>query len=158
MANSLRFLKDLFYSLKRDYGKTIDIYHKVEEINIATGVKTVTRTKIKIKRAVLLSINDLILTQFKELISKRDVGGYLESDDQYLIIDRKDIPSTFRLDEGDYVILKEQERYEIKSIVRYDEFGITAIMRSIEGSNLNQILEPKIADKLVVVDKVLWTF
>lgn len=143
--NELKYLRDNFYFLIRNRGEPVDIYKRTHSINIKTGIKTITRQKIKIQRALFMPIQENILTQYTmnpDNIGRKDrsVGGYVESGLRQLLIDRRDIPVTFKIDELDYLI-SNRERYEIQSIQRYNDYGYFLIIRTTEGVDLGEIIE-----------------
>jgi len=122
--NLIRFIRRCVSQMKREYGGPITLY-KLEDTttNLATGVKTVSRTSTSITRAIVLP-NRLSreLIQSISLISanKKVVqGGTFDAGTRTFIIDRRDAVGV-ELSKDDWIVYNDK-RYDIKWIEEFEQ-------------------------------------
>lgn len=156
--NRLRFIRDILYRLKRDYGSLADIYHQSSEtIDLDTGRKVVTKSKISIRKTILLpnsvSIDSTYGTTYTNSDRKFVYGGFYSVGERGVIIDRKDLPKGYDLHDdhmNKYVIIQVR-RYEIVEIQEMDnQSGYYIRLKELEGAQLAQTVEMKMADTIFV--------
>lgn len=123
--NLIRFIRRNISTLKKEYGGPITVY-KLESTttNLDTGVKTHTRTSQYIRRAVVLPATlSREVTQTISLISanKKIVqGGSYDVGKRRFIIDRQDVPSTFTIDNDDWIVY-DGVRYEFIAVEEFEQ-------------------------------------
>lgn len=116
-----RQIHRILYSLKRDYGVSIDIYLLgSRNTNVRTGEVTVEKTVFHVRRAIALP------EQFKrdrprgipETFDIR-VGGEPDAGERSFLIDRRDVPSLEELTSDDWLAYS-GDRYQIKIVESYE--------------------------------------
>ncbi len=114
-----RFIRQVLYSLKRQYGGTIDIYTLVSSgTNPKTGVATVVRDVIHVDRAVVLPAR--ITREVKKSISQISankmfvVGGTYDASRRLFIIDQDDVPD-LDLTNNSFIVYRGR-KYEIEEV------------------------------------------
>lgn len=156
--NRLRFIRNILYRLKRDYGSQADIYHQISEtIDYNTGKKIVTKDKIIVKRVILLpnnvSIDATYGTTYTNSNRKFTYGGFYSVGERGIIIDRKDLPKNYDLHNdfiNKYVIIQSR-RYEIVSIQEVDNQSAYFIkLKETLGTQLAQSVEIKMGDTIII--------
>jgi len=121
--NLNRRIRQLLYSLKRQYGGPITIY-KLEDstTDYTTGIKTQFVSTIAISRAIILPVKVTreIATSITIVAANKMMvyGGSYDAGTRQFIIDAQDVPLDFNFSKDDF-ILYNSRRYEIKS---YEEF------------------------------------
>lgn len=155
--NQLIFIRRNLYSLKKDYGKPIDIYTKSVILSYETGKQIVTKNKIRIRKAIVLpSIESFRGKQVYErafLTGNPTYGSSFEVQDRIVIIDQRDLPKGFTIATDDYVIIDPSShhaaRYEVKTITDYEfDTGIILGLKTAKGGQLFQIIDQYMRDKL----------
>jgi hypothetical protein len=119
--NQTRRIRSAIYTLKRLYGGTIYVYKKgLHATDITTGVKTSTGREVhKIDRAVIMPVKlerqQRQTTSIVASDSEFVYGGFFDSGARWFLIDPRDLPSGFEIDQDDYIIYN-GKRYEIETI------------------------------------------
>lgn len=119
-AYSKREIRNTLYSLKKEWGCTVQYYHLVKnERDIKTGVVSEEYQVLTIKRAILLP------SELLRLLSARtskpfDYGGDYNSKQRYLIVDAKDFTiAAEEIKPNDYVVLG-SDKYSMKRLEDFD--------------------------------------
>ncbi len=148
-------IRKVIYRLKRRFGRPIDIYRDVlSSFDPKTGKQTVTPTKISVTRAIVLpglkygAIFQSI--SFIKANSNFVLGGDVRLDDRHFIVDCKDIPKDFIIQQGDYLFLNDQKYDIIKVESLEEQTGSYLICRRIVDSHKRQIIDVKIKTPLEV--------
>lgn len=154
MSNTRNQLRRLLYDLKREYPTNIDLYRETQSgYNTKTGQINVDRQKWNIKRGVLLP--SLLQIDFKYSIPfpGSATGGLFQVNDRQLIIDGKDLPKEFEIDEKDYIVY-EHQRFEIVKVTELDEeVGWYLIIRESDLSIPYEIIDSQWWDILVISEQ-----
>lgn len=122
--NLIRFIRRNIRMLKKEYGSPITIYKLNEtNTNVKTGVKTVDRDSIFIRRAVVLP-NYLTREQIQSIslisANKKIVqGGTFDPGRRRFIIDRSDVPN-WELAHDDWIVY-DGKRFNIKIIDDFEQ-------------------------------------
>lgn len=119
-AYSKREIRNTLYSLKKEWGCTVQYYHIVEkQRDIKTGVASTEYQVLTIKRAILLP--SLLLREIAARTnSPFNYGGDYNNQDRFIIIDSKDFK--FSLEEiapNDYITIN-NARYSMKHLTNFD--------------------------------------
>lgn len=129
-------IRQVLYSLKRQYGGPVDVYRlDSTSTNRQTGKKTVVKSVFKIKLAPILPVS--LSRQISQSISQisankafvQPAAGYVRGMRNF-ILDRKDLPLGFDLENDDWLVYKNR-RYDIKTIQDF-EFDAGYIVTGVE--------------------------
>lgn len=115
------------YKLKRLYGREIDLYNQgAATTDIRTGEKTIAKTVITVKRAIVLPVKlDRTQVQTISMISadKQFVyGGMFDKAARWFYIDPRDLPSGYEIKRDDWIVYRGR-KYEIKE-AKENEFEL----------------------------------
>lgn len=119
-AYSKRDIRNTLYSLKKEWGCTIQYYHIVSnERDIRTGVRSEEYQVLTIKRAILLPSN--LIRQVAALTGQPfNYGGAYNNAERFLIIDTKDLKiDSENMSPTDYVTIN-SDKYSIKKVENFD--------------------------------------
>jgi hypothetical protein len=155
--NSLRYLRSNLYVLKKEYGKSIDLYKKKATVNIETGRRTVVRRKASIRRAIVMPSLENTKAYGQGFTSKGPGQGpvNIETVDRIVIVDDKDLPNDFDIEPGDYCIIN-RHRYEIKSVDDYESnIGYVLTLKETRGIESFAIIDIKTKSRLLWDDQAL---
>jgi hypothetical protein len=118
MSNDLTNIRESLYELKREYGGPIDLY-KLNTVtnNITTGIKSITKTKYHIRRAVIIPQSyikhKVYSLSFIAANKNFTYGGLFNRNLKIFLIDKRDI--NVDIEQEDYILHK-QKRYNVKDI------------------------------------------
>jgi hypothetical protein len=109
--------------MKKDYGNPITVYALgVATTNHTTGVKSVTKSSVFIKRAVVLPsrIRPEVIQSISLISSNKQLvqGGAVEAGKRTFIIDRTDVDSDWVVTTQDWIVY-DGKRFDITQV---DEF------------------------------------
>jgi hypothetical protein len=132
--NKLRFIRNVIYRLKRDYGSAVDIYYdQTETVDLDTGTKTISVSDIRVKRAVPLprkvEENKVLSAAIQELFRR---GSVVVMADRQILLDYRDLPKAFRFDRVAYVIF-DNARYELISFDDYETHAVVMNLKATSG-------------------------
>jgi len=160
--NLNRQVLNTLYMLKRRYGGDFDLYRRGPDgaTNHKTGVVTVDKTNIPIKRGIILpakvireSVQTLsIISANKAFV----IGGTYDSSTRMFIVDRRDVPNLelkdFQPTPDDWIVYKGR-KYEITHFTEF-EFDSAWVFtgRAVLGDVPEQIFLPN-ADNLIRVNQ-----
>jgi len=159
VANALNDVRESLYILKREYGQYVDLYNSVTVHDVTTGKKTNTRTKVPIRKAIVLPT---LMTTTEQTQTRRPFkyGGYYDTEKRTVIIDSKDVPKTFTVEVDDYIIVgrtpKDKKRYNVISAVKYEfDAGYTLVVEEVKSQPLAEVFEQHTSDKLTISEAVI---
>jgi hypothetical protein len=123
--NSLRFIKNVLYTLKREYGFAINIVWKVSDApNYRTGKRNVAQDSVSVDRAIVLpaSTQRDFVYDLTFIASNKNFtyGGLFDKNRRRVFIDKSDLPTDFEIKIGYYLIIK-GKRFEVKEVDLFDE-------------------------------------
>lgn len=121
-TNRQTFARDLLYRLKRDFGSPVEIYTQTAETaDYATGRKTVSIQKWKIRKAVVLPKDNSNPSRLAAaLASVFRTGGLVEECDVRVLVDRRDIKGV-EVGIENWWLLIEGVRYQM---VKSEDYGL----------------------------------
>lgn len=123
----LRFIRQVLYSLRRDYGLPVNIvWDTASTPDYETGKKVVVRDSLTVNRAIIMpaSIQRDFVYDLTVIASNKNFtyGGLFDQRSRRIIIDRQDIPKDFEIKIGYHAIIKGQ-RFEIKGVQAFDDLS-----------------------------------
>jgi hypothetical protein len=142
----------------REYGWPIALYERVvNQSNLLTGEKDVTRIVHNIRRAVVLPVKFESVAFYSAAYLKfaRDFayGGHQETETKRFIIYGKDLPKDTFIEPDHFIVYKEK-RFEIKYVEQLeDKIGYQIIAVHLVGGNPEQILQKTIIDTLRITER-----
>lgn len=148
--NMLKFIKEVIYSLKRDYGGPIDIYQNVDiVVDRATGQQTMSKNKWHVNRAIRLPRGihrDAIFTSTGKTAFA--YGNEIQLADRQIIVDLKDLPPGFKMGDENWYVIMDKQRFEVKSVEEYDNnAALYIILKQLTAAPLEQIVEIRMRHK-----------
>lgn len=151
---NMRFIRNLLYKLKRQYGAKITLYKTLtSDIDPKTGRRTTTRKVIPIKLAIVLpdTLARKVAFEHGYLSTNRKFtygAQQVDQNQRIAIIDGQDIPKNTSI-EIETSIIFENERYVVKSSDRMDiGFGYILTLVRVDNSLPLQILDYSISQEL----------
>lgn len=144
--NHLIFVRHQLYKLKREYGFPLAVYKTtVGDTNLETGVKSITKTKHRVKRAIVMPVkfetSVFYSAAFMKAARAFAMGGYQDQEIKRIIIDGRDLPRSYVMAPEDYVIYK-HNRYEIMYFEQLEEVsGYQLIAKRLVGAQVDEIHE-----------------
>lgn len=142
MVNS--FVNDAIYTLKREFGSSLELYIvKAVTPNLSTGKTTSNIKKIKISRAPVLQSKDT--DAFKYSLSfiaankNFTYGAMFGVSGRTIIVDSKDLPADYVWSMDQYIIYQNQ-RFNMKDMAQY------------AGGYIFMVEEMKGQEKVVIYD------
>lgn len=117
-------MREILYSLKRQYGATIDIYKlQSSATDVRTGVKIIVKSVTRVQRAVILPAKrDRTVNQSISQISANKefvMGGTLDENVREFIVDRRDAPALPDLTADDWIVFNNR-KYQIKTVEQFE--------------------------------------
>lgn len=151
--NELRFIREVIYDLKRDYGGPVEIYQDVVgDTNVWTGVKNVTKNKWTVARAIRLPRN-IHRDSIYHITGNRifAYGNIIETADRQVIIDWRDLPTGFQFKEENWYMIIDGQRYEVVRVIEFDfNAAIYVILKQTMGQPREAIVEPTVRTNITV--------
>lgn len=136
--NNLDYIRDTLYTLKRDYGNPIDLYHKITVPDYQTGKKKTTRTKHTIKKAIILPINMIAVAGAVKAAAPGYGSMGIDIADRVVVLDAKDLKGIEIQDDNWYFVL-DHHRYEITSIRKFDmDLAYVFTLKETEGAEVGE--------------------
>lgn len=123
MSYELRFMVEVLYKLKRDFGIKAELVWRTNVIpNLDTGKQTVKRDAINIRRCIVLpETQERTFTYALAFIASNKnftYGGFFDVNRRMLVIDKKDLPSDFEITTDHYFIVN-GTRYDVEKATDY---------------------------------------
>ncbi len=115
MANVLRQIRNIVYRLKRQYGVPAVIEYRTaaDAYDLELGTITRTTTRINVKRAILLpqTIKTDFVYDLSFIAANKNFtyGGEFQTGTRIFIIDAKDLPSNFVIDQEMQLIVSSRK-------------------------------------------------
>lgn len=134
-----RNIQQVLYTLKREYSKSVAIYHPEDyAYNLQTGKKSKDLSVYEVRKAIVLDAKvsrDFVYDLTYIAANKNfTYGAFFDATERVCIIDRRDLPQGFEITLQDYVVY-DNERYEIKDYnVTIDKSSYALLLRHVENS------------------------
>lgn len=152
--NQLRpLLRRIMYRLKRDYGSPVFIYYEPEDnVNLSTGVRTVTKQRWFVKRGVSLPTEIHRDSVFSSALKPEfRYGQSVQLGDKTLLLDRADLPRDVELGTTNWYMVIDRRRYEVCRVSEYDHrLAYYVVLKELKGAPIDQIVEITVCDRLHV--------
>jgi hypothetical protein len=139
----IQFIRRNIRMLKKDYGNPITVYRQNSATtNYETGVKSVSRDSVFIKRAIVLPsrVRPEVIQSISLISSNKKVvqGGTFESGKRTFIIDRTDVDSAWTVDAQDWIVY-DGKRFDITQVDEYEYKTAWLIQaKIIEGAEVRE--------------------
>ena len=149
-----RFMRRVLYSLKRLYGGRIDLY-KLGTVttDYKTGVKTVTRTVVPIKRSIVLPVK-IWRSIGPNTTPEFNYGGTYDLGTRIFVIDARDLPTDYVIEKDDWLVYNGQ-RYGLKNITELEQHtGWELLGQVVVGCQLEQLFVTLIEQQLTLTQVV----
>lgn len=145
-SNQLQFIKQLLYTLNRNYGVAIDIYRSgPQTVDNVVGTITASKFKYHIRRAIRLPDRRSRSSQVDSFLIKSNY----EVSDREIIIETKQLPKNFIPLIGDNIVF-EHIKYIVKTVVALDlGLGFFLAIGSTDGDAADEIHSRKISDQIL---------
>ena len=130
--------------MKRSYGSPIDYYQlSGHTMDPESGAKTATFTTFRIRKAVVLKAREFrsFVYDLAYISANKDftAGGYFDPKDRRVILDRRDVPSSFEPSIDDYIIFK-NSKYVIGEVSEFeDNSAFMFLARKLKGAEIVRI-------------------
>lgn len=153
--NQLGFMREALYGLKQNYGILVDVYRKDSTtINLETGKKTVTQSRFRVRRAVLIPSTLMRKMDFSGMDSDFNFGAFFDIANKVILIEGNDIPKNYRFDtnspDTNWIVI-DHKRYDIKETYDLDlNYGVMLALRRVPGSTAYEIYEERLKDLLSI--------
>lgn len=126
--NTLRQISLIIYKLKREFGIPATLRRvRTHSNNVRTGISTVDYEEISIRRMVFLprrNVSDFVYDlSFIAANKNFTYGAYFDTNDRAIIIDIKDLPTSYRKPNKtqeittEFTIVRESRVYEIYEVI-----------------------------------------
>jgi len=154
-----RFIRKTLYSLKRQYGNKVDLYKLINaETDYQTGVKTVDKSAITIRKCIVLPVKiarEAIQTIAHISANKMFVyGGSYDAGTRMFIIDARDLPIDYEIVNDDWLIYNNR-RYEIKNIEEFEQHTAWVIVaKEVKGVKPEQIYHIQLTEQFVLNSQI----
>lgn len=159
-ANLVRQLRQALYTLKKEYGATIDIYKlRTASTDVRTGAQVVDRQVIRVKRAIVLPAKIArtaqaaiaLVSQIRGFVTGG--GGTYDVGRRDFLIDRADVAKSLpELTADDWIVFAGR-KYQVQAIEAFEyDAGWIVTARELAGEVSEQILYAR-ADHLLVFDQ-----
>lgn len=146
MSLANRFISDIIYTLKRDYGQQVDLYIRGSvSQDPSTGKVTFNETKVKLYKVPVLAIHLL-----RKAIYGRDYlaasraftyGATFDTAQSGILIDVKDLPQGFSPKIDDSFVINHQ-KYQIKAFdVLEDNLALMYTLEQLKSQKTNEIYD-----------------
>ena len=158
--NSLEFIANVIYQLKREYGGAVSIQRRTANtLNLETGKKTQTKDAIHVPLAIVLPTRlirkfDYDLTYIASNKSFT-YGGFYDADFREFIFDAKDLPAGFAFNLDDALIYK-HVRWELKELSAFeDNTAFTIIAKRVKDEPADAVTEKTLYHELELADEAV---
>jgi len=146
MATRLKFVKRVFYKLKRAYGLPIVYYQRVShQTEPDDGDKHTEYLTFLVRRAVVLRAREFrsFVYDLAYISANKDftTGAFFDVNDRVIVIDALDVSDTFRPTNDDYIIFQNQ-KFEVKEIEHFENnYGWMCLVRHVRGAPVTRVEE-----------------
>lgn len=155
-------MREILYSLKRQYGATIDIYKlQGSTTDVRTGVKAINKSVIRIQRAVVLPAKKdrTVIQSISQISANKEfvTGGTFDENVREFIIDRRDCPTLTDLTADDWIVFN-RRKFQIKTLEQFEfDAGWVISAKELVGEIPEQIFSVKADHLLEFGNSVLTT-
>lgn len=151
--NQLSFVKQVLYKLKRAYGYPVTLYRLgAQEINVESGAITTVKTKHRIAKAVILP--SALARKFSYDLSyiaankNFSYGGFYDVGSRLIVIDGKDLPRGFELQQDDYLV-HDKKAYQLTGVeALVEHLGYLVTGKEQEGMPAFEVLDESVQSTL----------
>lgn len=120
MANQIRFMRQLLYSLKREYGFNCTFQRVVQnQKDYISGIRSATPASYTINRVIRLPDEMSRLTNLDFLFGKFSMGAKVEQHNRFFIVDAKSLPVGY-FPQIEDIILLGKSTYRIIEVEEMD--------------------------------------
>lgn len=155
-----RVIKLAIYKLKQTFGKSVDIYRlNTISTDFATGNISTAKSRWRVRKAIFLPremVHKFAYTPTFTVANKNTTeGGYYDVENQTFVFDGRDLPKGFTFQPDDYLVIKNQYKYELVLAGTYgDSNGFIVIARLLRGQvpDIGVAFDMSIHDNLTVGD------
>lgn len=154
MINQLQFIRETIYNLKYDYGLPLEIYALISSAtDLATGVKTITKTVYKIRQAILLPRK--LDSEFIRIIGLHKRFDILDKEERLILIDASDYPKAYKPQGSDYILIHHQ-RFDILSVETYDhKLAVIIHAKKLAGEQPAAIINQSLSQDIGISQGVI---
>jgi hypothetical protein len=130
MADQFKFISKVVYDLKRQFPTEV-VFKKFGPTSVDTSTGKVVRssTDVTIKRGILLPRNLSLETGGRT--GSLAYGGGLDITESRLILDKRDIPSTLKVEKKDKIYVGGKD-WEIADIEKYADKALLLIIKELD--------------------------
>jgi len=145
MQNKLRFIRRVLYRLKRSYGISVYLYKIDSVTDYDTGNITETYTNVKINKALAEPTREVrsFVYDLAYISANKDftMGGFFDTSDRIVVLDSKDIPSTWGEIDNNQFLMIQNQRFDIKEVQEYENnSAIVLVCRMTKGAYLTHLI------------------
>jgi len=144
LRNKLRFIKNVFYKLKRSYGLPIQYYRVTSSTTSPeTGEKITEYSKTDISKAIVLRAREFrsFVYDLAYISANKDftTGAFFDPEDRQILIEASDTPINFEPTGEDFIVFQDH-RYDVKEIYHFeDNYGWALLVRKLRGAPIMRI-------------------
>jgi hypothetical protein len=147
-----RDLKYLVYTLKRQFGRSVEIYDRsFVDIDYTTGEQVTSTVASIIKRAIILPIHYRLQQKFMLFAQQFKFGGDFQIGDREIVVDKRDIPSGFEFTDSTYIVY-DSKRFDIIDWYEYEGVLYQLLVRYIKEAP-RRIINIRLIEKIRFVDQ-----
>lgn len=150
----MSFIRRVIRSLKhrRAWSKPVDIYRTISRsTNLSTGVDTIVRQKLHIKRAIVSPPQTQFQAPQSNPSGSMKFGGFLEMQTTSVILDGRDV-GDFEINIEDCQVVIAKQRYEIYRVQPYNKEAYVLTLKAIQGALVEAIQDSERADNLIFIE------
>lgn len=159
---NFREFRKQIYALKRKFPQIVDIYRTVGDVtNFKTGVMSVSSVqKVNVRRAILVPSSGKRGFSYDQsyVTANRNftLGGWYDHKLRKIIVSRRDVPSSFKLDMNIYFIFQGRA-WKVKDLQEIDvDESILFTLDGLETQVYNNLINaPNIVDTITPTDTAL---
>lgn len=146
----MSFVRETILRLKNRWPVAVDLYKTISRVpNLETGEDVVEMRKVTIRKAILLPPSlSMQLTQ-AQIGGATPFGGFLPADTTQFLVDGRDVPKDFVIDNEDCHMIVSGMKWEIFKVQDYmmrEAFILTT--KALPGTNFVQLLDRNWDDDL----------
>lgn len=153
MQVKMRFIQNLLYKLKRQYGASVVLYQTTAKtLDSRTGKKATTQSKVAIKLAIVLpdSLANKFAYEHSFLAANRKFtyGAQWDQRQRLVVIDGRDLPTGTRIGVEDNLVFN-NERYKVVKADQFDDaYGYLLTVIRAENNMPLQIMDLNVSQTL----------
>ncbi len=157
--NNLRFIKQVLYTLKRDFGLPANIVWRTSSVpNLETGKLNVSQDSVAVSRAIVLPrvLQRDFVYDLSFIASNKNFtyGGLFDKNSRKVFIDPDDLPAGFEIKIG-YWIVFNGVRYEVKTVDTYEQnAAIDMDVSQVDNAILSNLIKKVYYDDLFLDQSV----